>query len=219
MIIGRLHPELARPVSGGFSPAPSSATEKATFMDLKKLTGPIERQLELLGFELVCLETAKEGRDTILRLYIDHLDHGPEGNRAITLDDCVAANDGLVTWIDVEFPDLRETMNLEISSPGLERPLVKGAHYRRFLGRLCRIQTAAPLNGQKRFKGWIQSVAPEAVTIEEDGVLKTVPFEAIQKARLAPFDEEKAPKPRHQPEQPEAASVEKSDGKETAWHS
>jgi ribosome maturation factor RimP len=188
-------------------------------MDIKKLKDPLERQLALLGFELVCLETAKEGRDDVLRLYIDHLDRGPEGDRAITLDDCVAANDGLVRWLDVEFPSLRETTSLEISSPGLERPLAKPEHYRRFLGRLCRIQTLAPLSGQKRFKGWIQAVSPEAVTLEEDGVLKTVPFESVQKARLAPFDEEKAPKPRHAPVQPEDAGVEKSAGEETAWHS
>ncbi len=188
-------------------------------MDVKKLTGPVERQLALLGFELVCLETAKEGRDDILRLYIDHLDRGPEGEKPITLDDCVAANDGLVTWLDVEFPNLRETVNLEISSPGLERPLVKPDHFRRFLGRLCRVQTTTPLNGQKRFKGWILSVTDEAVTLEEDCALKAVPFEAIQKARLAPFDEDKAPKPRHQPDQPTAADVEKSAGEETKWHS
>jgi ribosome maturation factor RimP len=188
-------------------------------MDLKKLKDPLDRQLALLGFELVCLETAKEGRDDILRLYIDHLDRGPDGDRPITLDDCVAANDGLVTWLDVEFPSLRETVNLEISSPGLERPLVKAEHYRRFLGRLCKLQTLAPLNGQKRFKGWIQAVAADSVTLEEDGALKTVPFEAVQKARLAPFDEERAPKPRQQPEQPTAARVEKSAGEETAWHS
>ncbi|NTV74005.1 MAG: ribosome maturation factor RimP [Holophaga sp.] len=188
-------------------------------MDVKKLKDPLERQLALLGFELVCLETAKEGRDDILRLYIDHLDRGPDGDRAITLDDCVAANDGLVTWLDVEFPNLRETMNLEISSPGIERPLTKPDHFRRFLGRLCRVQTASPLNGQKRFKGWITGVTEEAVVLEEDNALKTVPFEAVQKARLAPFDEDKAPKPRHVPEQPTAARVEKSAGKETAWHS
>ncbi len=184
-------------------------------MDLKKLKEPIERQLGLLGFELVCLETAREGRDEVLRLYIDHLD----GDRPITLDDCVAANDGLVAWLDVEFPSLREAFGLEISSPGLERPLVKPAHYRRFMGRLCRIQTLAPLAGQKRFKGWIQAVADEAVTVEEDGVLKTIPLDQVQKARLAPFDEEKAPKPRHAPEQPLDAGVEKSAGEETAWHS
>jgi len=161
-------------------------------MDLQKLQAPIERQLALLGYELVCLESAKEGRDTVLRLYVDHLAQ----DRPVTLDDCVAVNDGLVAWMDVEFPSLREDMGLEISSPGLDRPLTKPEHYHRFAGRLCRIQTRIPINGQKRFKGWIGSATAEAVTLEEDGVLKSVPLEAIQKARLAPFDEEKTPKPR-----------------------
>ena len=81
-------------------------------MDLNKLKAPVDRQLALLGFELVCLESAKEGRDSILRLYIDHLDRGPGGDRPITLDDCVAANDGMVAWLDVEFPNLRDDLNL-----------------------------------------------------------------------------------------------------------
>ncbi len=165
-------------------------------MDLQKLQAPIERQLALLGFELVCLESAKEGRDSILRLYVDHLEHGPQDDRAVTLDDCVAVNDGLIAWMDVEFSALREEVSLEISSPGLERPLTKQEHYQRFAGRLCRIQTRIPINGQKRFKGWIGAATGEAVTVEEDGVLKSVPLDAIQKARLAPFDEEKTPKPR-----------------------
>lgn len=161
-------------------------------MDLQKLQVPIERQLALLGFELVCLETAKEGRDSILRLYVDHLSQ----DRPVTLDDCVAVNDGLVAWMDVEFPSLREEVGLEVSSPGLDRPLTKPEHYERFAGRLCRIQTRMPIQGQKRFKGWIGGATAETVTLEEDGVLKTVPLDVIQKARLAPFDEEKAPKPR-----------------------
>lgn len=164
-------------------------------MDLNKMQAPVERQLALLGYELVCLEEGREGRDPVLRLYIDHLDRGPGGDRAVTLDDCVAVNDGLVPWLDVEFPSLRERVNLEVSSPGLERPLVKPEHFRRFQGRLCRVQTGAPINGQKRFKGWIGTSTEASVTLEEDGVFKTIPFEAIRQARLAPFDEQKAPPP------------------------
>jgi len=193
-------------------------------VDLNKLKPPLERQLALLGFELVCLEQALEGRDPLLRLYIDHLDRGPGGDRSVTLDDCVAANNGLVAWLDVEFPSLREEIVLEVSSPGLDRPLVKAEHFRRFQGRLCRLQTAAPVNGQKRFKGWIGTSTEEAVTLEEDGVLKSIPMEAIQKARLAPFDEAKTPPPRHvagtaAAHQPHDAGVEKSAGKENPWHS
>jgi len=165
-------------------------------LDLKKAQPLLERQLALLGYELVYLELAREGRDEVLRLYIDHLDAAATG-RKVTLDDCTTAHEGLLLWIDVEFPDLREALGIEVSSPGMERPLAKADHFRRFAGRLCRVQTAAPINGQKRFKGWIGPVADGSVTLEEDGVLKAIPLDAIQKARLAPFDEEKTPRPKH----------------------
>jgi ribosome maturation factor RimP len=164
-------------------------------LDLKKAQPPLERQLALLGYELVHLETVREGRDEMLRLYIDHLD-AETSQRKVTIEDCTAAHEGLLAWLDVEFPDLREKLGVEVSSPGMERPLVKADHFRRFAGRLCRVQTAAPIHGQKRFKGWIGPVADGSVTLEEDGVLKIVPLEAIQKARLAPFDEGKTPPPK-----------------------
>lgn len=165
-------------------------------MDLKKVQPPLERQLALLGYELVHLETVREGRDEMLRLYIDHLD-AETSQRKVSVEDCAAAAEGLLLWMDVEFPDLREKLGLEVSSPGMERPLVKGDHFRRFAGRLCRVQTAAPINGQKRFKGWIGPLDGTSITLEEDGVMKSIPLEAIQKARLAPFDEEKTPRPKH----------------------
>lgn len=165
-------------------------------MDLKNVQPPLERQLALLGFELVHLEAVREGRDEMLRLYIDHLD-AETSHRKVSVEDCAAATEGLLLWMDVEFPDLREKFGVEVSSPGMERPLTKAGHYRRFAGRLCRVQTAAPINGQKRFKGWIGPVTEDNVTLEEDGVLKAVPLEAIQKARLAPFDEAKTPRPKH----------------------
>jgi ribosome maturation factor RimP len=165
-------------------------------VDLKKAQPPLERQLALLGYELVHLETAREGKDEILRLYIDHLD-AETSHRKVTLEDCTAAHEGLLLWMDVEFPDLREKMGVEVSSPGMERPLVKADHFRRFAGRLCRVQTAAPINGQKRFKGWIGPLEGDTITLEEDGVIKSIPVEAIQKARLAPFDEDKTPPPKH----------------------
>jgi ribosome maturation factor RimP len=165
-------------------------------VDLKKVQAPLERQLALLGYELVHLESVREGKDDVLRLYIDHLD-AETSQRKVTLDDCTTAHEGLLMWVDVEFPDLREKLGIEVSSPGMERPLVKADHFRRFAGRLCRVQTAAPINGQKRFKGWIGPIVDGDITLEEDGVIKTVPIEAIQKARLAPFDEEKTPRPKH----------------------
>lgn len=164
-------------------------------LDLRALAPSFAAQLARLGYELVLLETAREGRDPVLRLYVDHLDAEASG-RKVTLDDCTAVHEGLLRWIEVEFPDLLEQAGLEVSSPGMERPLATADHFRRFAGRLCRIQTLHPLNGQKRFKGWIGAVDGGSVAVEEDGVLKSIPLAEIQKARLAPFEEDKAPKPR-----------------------
>lgn len=180
-------------------------------MDLKKIQARLEHQLELLGFELLHLESVKEGRDTMLRLYLDHL----KERRPVTLDDCTQATEGLLAWMDVEFPNLREEVGLEVSSPGLERPLVKPAHFQRFQGSLCRIQTQTPIERQKRFKGWICGCTDTEVTIEEDGKLKQVPLELIQKARLAPFDEAGTPPAKYAApaadlESPTQADVEKS---------
>ncbi len=170
-------------------------------LDLKKLQPPLEHQLALLGYELVHLESVREGKDEILRIYLDHLD-AETSLRPITLDDCTRAHEGLLPWMDVAFPDLREHFGIEVSSPGMERPLTKADHFRRFAGRLCRLQTGTPVNGQKRFKGWIGPVEGLErmgleLILEEDGVLKRIPLEAIQKSRLAPFDESKTPRPKH----------------------
>jgi ribosome maturation factor RimP len=158
-------------------------------MDLTTLQSRMEQQLSLLGFDLVLLES--DGAD-VLRVFVEHRDHSVP----VSLDDCVSVNDGLASWLDVEFPDLRYQVGLEISSPGLERPLLKPDHFGRFAGRLCRVQLKLPLDGQKRFKGWIGPVTDSGVTIEEDGRLVQIPLSLIQRARLAPFDEETTPRPK-----------------------
>ena len=180
-------------------------------MDLKKLQPPIEDQLSRLGFELVLLESARDGKDELLRLYIDHSDHA----KPVTLDDCASLSGDLMAWMDVEFPSLRETCGIEISSPGVERPLAIPEHFQRFINRLCKVQTRLPINGQKRFKGWITTVEDLSVTLEEDGSLKHIPYDLIQKARLAPFDEDSSPKPKHAAHAAdESAGAEKSTSRE-----
>jgi ribosome maturation factor RimP len=181
-------------------------------MDLKKLSGPLKSQLSLLGFDLVLLEGVKDGQDGALRLYVEHLDQ----SRPVTVDDCAALHEGLLPWMDAEFPGPREAHWIEeVSSPGLERPLTTAEHFQRFVGRLCKAKTSQAIDGQKRFKGWIAHVSDSAVTLEEDGALKQIPLDIIQKANLAPFDEDKAPKPKHAPPTvDEPAGAEKSASKE-----
>ncbi|MFM8234520.1 MAG: ribosome maturation factor RimP [Holophagaceae bacterium] len=165
-------------------------------INLTQLQSRLESQITLLGYELLALERANQNGQDTLRLYVDHL---PPNNskQKVNLDDCVRVHESLLAWMDVEFPEVREHWGLEISSPGMERPLVKPNHFLRFTGRLIRVQTTHPINGQKKFKGWIGTQTPTEFCIEEDGQIKTIPFNLIDKAKLAPFDEASTPPPKH----------------------
>lgn len=156
-------------------------------MDLQKLKSDLDQQLILLGFELICLEVTSDGCDPILRLYIEHLKQG-EKDKPITVDDCMTANSALVDWVNENLPFLREDYVIEVSSPGLERPLVTPEHFRRFCGCVCRIQTKNAIDGKKRFNGRIKSSDDETVALEENNVIYVIPLSIIHKARLAPFD-------------------------------
>lgn len=128
------------------------------------------------GLELVDIEFVKEGESHYLRVYIDK----PEG---ITLDDCQRVNDELSLALDRDDP-IPLSYFLEVSSPGLTRPLKKEADYQRFTGREVKIKTFAPLEGQKVFKGVLKGLNQEMVLIETDQGIKEIPLEKISKANL-----------------------------------
>jgi len=158
-------------------------------MDLQKLNALMSQQITLLGFELVHMETGRNGHDSFIRLYIDRLNYNSASGELITMEDCVFVNDSLVVWMDVELPSLRDDFIIEVSSPGIERPLVKFEHFRRFCGHICRIQTRIPIGSQRHFKGRIKEATEKTVVLEEDGKVKVIPLDEIRKAHLAPFDE------------------------------
>lgn len=144
----------------------------------------LEPVVNAIGYELVLLEYSPRDGSGMLRLFID----GPEG---IGLDDCEKASREVAATLDVE--DLiTQAYRLEISSPGLDRPLVKPDHYRRFKGEVAKIQTLAPIAGRRRFQGVLLDATDEEVSIETaDGVI-TLPLADIDKAKLVPnFDKEK----------------------------
>lgn len=134
------------------------------------------------GLELVDAEYLREGGRWVLRLFIDK----PGG---VSLDDCQDLSRQVDKLLDVE--DFIEThYSLEVSSPGIERPLRTPAHYERFAGRLAEVKTFAPIGEppRKNFKGRIVGVtADEVVTLEADGKRFDLPLEKIAKAHLV-FD-------------------------------
>jgi ribosome maturation factor RimP len=134
------------------------------------------------GLELVDVEYLREGGRWVLRLFIDK----PGG---VSLDDCQELSRQVDKLLDVE--DFIEThYSLEVSSPGIERPLRTPAHYERFAGRLAEVKTFAPIGEppRKNFKGRIVGVAGDrVVTLEADGKQFEIPLEKIAKAHLV-FD-------------------------------
>ena len=145
-----------------------------------------EKVIESLGYELVELELKGGGKHSILRVFVDK----PEG---ITHGDCELVSEQLGTVLDVE--DLIPfAYTLEVSSPGLDRKLVKDSDYTRFEGKLAKIQTRVPLQNQKTFKGRLRGLQGGNVLLElSRGGVMEIPLEVIQESRLE-FDwaEEKA---------------------------
>lgn len=134
---------------------------------------------EPMGYEFVGLEYVQPGRgDGLLRVYIDH----PDG---IQLDDCAAVSHQLSGVLDVEDP-IRGEYNLEVSSPGLDRPLFEPAHFRRFVGQTAQVRLAAAVPGRRKYKGEILRVDDEAVVMRVEGEEVRLSFGQIDTARLVP---------------------------------
>jgi len=151
----------------------STGTEKV----LAAIEEYAEPLLESMGIELVEMQFRREGHGWVLRLFIDKAEGG------VTIDDCAAVSREISTWLDVE--DLIEyAYHLEVSSPGLERPLKKVKDFQRFAGREARVKLREPLDGQKVFIGTIDSVDEEKVVLVSDGKPVDLMFENISKARL-----------------------------------
>ena len=141
-------------------------------MDLSTL---LDTTLAGLGYELVDVE--RSGRGAMLRIFIDK----PAG---ITHHDCELVSEQVGTVLDVE-ELIPSAYTLEVSSPGLDRKLVKESDYSRFDGKLARIRTRIPLNQQKVFRGRLQGLNEGKVRLElPNGSLLEIPFDVIQEARL-----------------------------------
>jgi ribosome maturation factor RimP len=143
-----------------------------------RLFGLLEPVVAGLGYELVDVEFASAGRHSVVRVYIDRTDGGGVG-----LDDCERASRAIGAVLDAEDP-IGHEYQLEVSSPGFDRPLRTVAHFERFVGSEARIELAAPLEGRRRFRGRLGPVADGMVTIEVDRKEWKLPLSGISKARL-----------------------------------
>jgi ribosome maturation factor RimP len=143
-----------------------------------KLFGLLEPVVSGLGYELLDVEIGTSGRSALVRVYIDRTDGG-----AIGLDDCERTSRAIGTALE-EADSVSNDYQLEVSSPGFDRPLRTAAHFERFAGSEARIELALPLEGRRRFKGRLGPVSDGMLTIEVDRKEWKLPLAGISKARL-----------------------------------
>ncbi len=144
---------------------------------VKKVEELVEPIIRTLGLELVEVQFRRERPGWVLRLLIDK-----EGG--VNLEDCVQVSEVVGDILDAEDP-IPHAYNLEVSSPGLERPLVKEKDYRRFAGRKARITTRQPLAGRRNFTGIILGIEDGLISLRlSEGQQVEIPFSLVEKAHL-----------------------------------
>ena len=145
----------------------------------ERLADLLEPTIAGLGYDLLGVEYLGQGKHSRLRLYID----GPNG---VGLADCEAVSHQVSGILDVEDP-IKGHYALEVSSPGLDRPLFKPEHYASYIGKRVKIRTRMPVGGQRNFQGEIQSVENDDIYIGiEGGEQFKLRAKDIERANLIP---------------------------------
>jgi ribosome maturation factor RimP len=140
-------------------------------MDVRSL---LERLLPGLGYELADVELANHGRH--IRVFIDKA-------QGVGIDDCVKVSNHLSRVFTVENVDYDR---LEVSSPGLDRPLKRRDDFSRFAGQRVQVRLRTPLAGRRNFVGVLQGLEGDQLSIEVDGKLVSLEFQDLDRARLVP---------------------------------
>jgi len=140
-----------------------------------------ERLVQLIvsmGYELVGCEMLPQGQQMVFRIYID----GPKG---VTVDDCSRVSRQVSAMMDVEDP-FQSRYALEVSSPGIERPLFEIEHYLKYVGKRVKIKLYSPLDQRRQFKGILQRVEGEDIYLLVDDMEQEVKlsYSMIEKANL-----------------------------------
>jgi ribosome maturation factor RimP len=145
--------------------------------DLKALLAPV---IEAMGYEFWGLDYI-QGRGAVLRIFID-------SENGITVDDCAAVSHQVSGVLDVEDPIPGE-YNLEVSSPGMERPLYTLEQFAMYVGDQVQMRLLAPVAGKRRVKGLLDAVEGEELVVKVGEEVLRVPFPQVDRANLvATFD-------------------------------
>jgi len=149
-----------------------------------------------MGLECLGVEYSPSHGNSLVRVYID------APGRAVTVDDCEAVSRQVSATLDVNDP-VQGRYTLEVSSPGLDRPLFTPEQFGRFIGQEARVEVNLPIDGRRRFQGPIRAVEGTTVVLDQDGTPVRIAHDNVHKAKLVPdFGEPKgkpgkAGKPKH----------------------
>ena len=146
----------------------------------QKMAELVAPTVEMLGFELWGLEYIPAGKQSTLRIYIDRPDEA-----SVTVDDCGKVSHQISALLDVEDP-IQSAYMLEISSPGMDRPLFKPAQFSAYQGQTVQVRASGEILGRKRFKGVMTEVSDDGIVVEVDNEAYDIPFEMIEKANVVP---------------------------------
>jgi len=158
--------------------------------EITRLRSAAERVAKGHGLEIFDVQLRREPFGMVLRVVIDRPDPGrvESPDESVGIAECQRVSQDLSALLDVEDEfgqdDLGETYTLEVSSPGLDRPLRHEADYRRFAGRLAKVVTREPIGRQSAFAGRIAGIEDGAVLLEEGRKTHRVPLDRIKRANL-----------------------------------
>jgi ribosome maturation factor RimP len=168
-------------------------------MDVQALATRIAPALEELGLECLGIEWVPGRGEGLLRLYIDR------DGEPVTVDDCEAASREVSALLDVEDP-IAGRYVLEVSSPGIDRPLFSAEQFARFVDDEAKVTLKLPREGRRRLRGRIVEVEGSRITLEVDGVRMDVREDEIESARLAPDWQALGYEPKPKPGKPAGAA-------------
>lgn len=147
----------------------------ARAQQLQQLLAPV---VQALGFDCWGVEYLPQGKHSLLRLYIEHAD-------GITVDDCETVSRQVSAVLDVEDPISGEFV-LEVSSPGMDRPLFELQQYRDLVGQEVKIRLRSAIEERRNFQGVLRGVEDDDVVIQVDEYEYLLPFDLIEKANVVP---------------------------------
>ncbi len=150
---------------------------------LSRIVQIIEPSVVALGYNLVQVKLADGTRHKTLTIMAERSDDVMMG-----FDDCTEITNTVSALLDVE-EAITGAYNLEVCSPGIDRPLTKREDYTRFAGYEIKAETIIPINGRKRFRGVLKGIEGDTVTLVVDGVEVELPFTHVRTAKLVMTDE------------------------------